>query len=126
MSANVTTLQTDGLDGQYRLLGDAITDYGIYMLDPDGHVSSWNSGANRFKGYTEAEILGEHFSRFYTPEDREARVPQRALATAANEGRFEAEGWRGWRTFLGSCRDRRHPRSRREAYRIRQDHPRPV
>lgn len=67
------------------------TDYAIYMLDTGGHVSSWNSGANRFKGYTEAEILGEHFSRFYTPEDREAGVPQRALATAAKDGRFEAE-----------------------------------
>ena len=63
-------------------------------LISDGHVSSWNSGANRFKGYTEAEILGQHFSRFYTPEDRQAGVPQRALSTAANEGRFEAEGWR--------------------------------
>ncbi|WP_428413479.1 PAS domain S-box protein [Pararhizobium sp.] len=94
MSADVTTLQTDGLDGRYRLLVDAITDYAIYMLDPEGHVSSWNSGANRFKGYTEAEILGEHFSRFYTPEDREAGIPQRALSTAENEGRFEAEGWR--------------------------------
>ncbi len=94
MSADVTTLQTDGLDGRYRLLVDAITDYAIYMLDPDGHVSSWNSGANRFKGYTEAEIMGEHFSRFYTLEDREAGVPQRALLTAATEGRFEAEGWR--------------------------------
>ncbi len=94
MSADVTTLQTDGLDGRYRLLIDAITDYAIYMLDPEGHVSSWNSGANRFKGYTEAEILGEHFSRFYTTEDREAGIPQRALSTAEDEGRFEAEGWR--------------------------------
>jgi PAS domain S-box-containing protein len=94
MSANVNTFQTYGLDGRYRLLVDAINDYAIYMLDPDGHVSSWNSGANRFKGYTEAEIMGEHFSRFYTPEDREAGVPQRALSTAAHEGRFEAEGWR--------------------------------
>lgn len=82
------------LDERYRILVDAITDYAIYMLDIGGHVSSWNSGAYRFKGYTEAEILGEHFSRFYTPEDTEAGIPQRALAVAAEEGRFEAEGWR--------------------------------
>ncbi|MDQ0323353.1 PAS domain S-box-containing protein [Pararhizobium capsulatum DSM 1112] len=94
MSADVTTFQAEALDGRYRLLVDAITDYAVYMLDPDGHVSSWNSGAKRFKGYTEAEILGEHFSRFYTPEDRQAGIPQQALATAAADGRFEAEGWR--------------------------------
>jgi PAS domain S-box-containing protein len=94
MSANLTALQADGLDGRYRLLVDAITDYAIYMLDPGGHVSSWNTGANRFKGYTEEEILGQHFSRFYTPEDREAGLPRRALATAEAEGRFESEGWR--------------------------------
>ncbi len=94
MSANLTARQADGLDGRYRVLVDAITDYAIYMLDPGGHVSSWNTGANRFKGYTEEEILGQHFSRFYTPEDREAGLPRRALATAEAEGRFESEGWR--------------------------------
>jgi PAS domain S-box-containing protein len=82
------------MEGRYRLLVDAITDYAIYMLDTDGHVSSWNAGAQRFKGYTESEILGEHFSRFYTPEELAAGVPTRALATAEAEGRFEAEGWR--------------------------------
>jgi PAS domain S-box-containing protein len=82
------------MEGRYRLLVDAITDYAIYMLDTDGHVSSWNAGAQRFKGYTESEILGEHFSRFYTPEELAAGVPTRALATAETEGRFEAEGWR--------------------------------
>ena len=76
------------------MLVDAIADYAIYMLDVSGHVASWNAGARRFKGYTEDEILGQHFSQFYTPEDRETGLPQRALATAANEGRFEAEGWR--------------------------------
>ncbi|MCB5203825.1 PAS domain S-box protein [Neorhizobium sp. T786] len=94
MTAYVSVLQSKALDDRYRVLVDAITDYAIYMLDITGHVSSWNSGANRFKGYTEAEILGEHFSRFYTPEDREAGMPQRALSVAATEGRFEAEGWR--------------------------------
>jgi PAS domain S-box-containing protein len=79
---------------RYRLLVDAIADYAIYMLDPGGHVVSWNAGARRFKGYEANEIIGQHISRFYTPEDRAAGVPARALATAATEGRFEAEGWR--------------------------------
>ena len=79
---------------RYRRLIDAITDYAIYMLDIDGFVTSWNPGARRFKGYEAAEILGQHFSRFYTPEDRAAGVPERALRTAATEGRFDTEGWR--------------------------------
>jgi PAS domain S-box-containing protein len=79
---------------RFQLLVDAVTDYAIYMLDPAGFVSSWNSGAQRFKGYQASEIIGEHFSRFYTPEDREAGVPARALATATRDNRFEAEGWR--------------------------------
>ncbi|WP_243372279.1 hybrid sensor histidine kinase/response regulator [Microvirga solisilvae] len=79
---------------RFQLLVDAVTDYAIYMLDPNGIIASWNSGAQRFKGYTESEILGEHFSRFYTDEDRATGLPQRALATAASEGKFEAEGWR--------------------------------
>ncbi|MCQ4260045.1 hybrid sensor histidine kinase/response regulator [Stutzerimonas stutzeri] len=79
---------------RYRLLVDAVTDYAIYMLDADGRVASWNPGAKRFKGYDEAEILGEHFSRFYSDEDRSSGLPQRALDTAVAEGRFEGEGWR--------------------------------
>src|SRR5688572_25149821 len=75
-------------DGRYRLLVDAITDYAIYMLDEEGHVSSWNAGAQRFKGYEPDEIIGRHFSQFYTPEDRAAGVPARALRTASEEGRF--------------------------------------
>jgi PAS domain S-box-containing protein len=94
MTAHVTTLQAASMEGRYRLLVDAITDYAIYMLDTEGHISSWNAGAHRFKGYTESEILGEHFSRFYTPEELAAGVPAKALATAEREGRFEAEGWR--------------------------------
>jgi len=78
---------------RYRLLVDAITDYAIYMLDADGRIASWNPGAQRFKGYEAWEILGDHFSRFYTNEDRLARVPERALQTAATEGRYESEGW---------------------------------
>nr|WP_064246770.1 PAS domain-containing sensor histidine kinase [Rhizobium leguminosarum]OAP95523.1 hybrid sensor histidine kinase/response regulator [Rhizobium leguminosarum] len=81
-------------EGRFRLLVDAITDYAIYMLSPEGIVTSWNTGAQRFKGYKPSEILGEHFSRFYLDEDRAAGVPERALATAAADGRFEGEGWR--------------------------------
>ena len=84
--------QTD--EGRYRLLVEAVTDYAIYMLDPAGVVSSWNPGARRFKGYEAAEIIGEHFSRFYTPEDRDIGMPQTALDIAAREGKFEGEGWR--------------------------------
>ncbi|MBV8849849.1 MAG: PAS domain S-box protein [Methylobacteriaceae bacterium] len=81
-------------DARYRLLVESVTDYAIYMLDPTGIVSSWNAGAQRFKGYKPPEILGQHFSRFYTDEDRAAGLPQHALQTAAIEGRFEHEGWR--------------------------------
>jgi PAS domain S-box-containing protein len=78
----------------FRLLVDAVVDYAIYMLDPNGIVSSWNSGAQRIKGYRKDEIVGEHFSRFYTAEDRAAGVPERALAQAAAGTPYQAEGWR--------------------------------
>ncbi|CAL8480645.1 PAS domain S-box protein [Caballeronia sp. S22] len=78
----------------FRLLVQGVTDYAVFMLSPDGHVTSWNSGARRIKGYTEGEIIGSHFSRFYTPDDVAAGVPFRGLETARREGRFEAEGWR--------------------------------
>lgn len=79
---------------RYKLLVEAVLDYAIFLLDPDGLVASWNSGAQRFKGYGASEIVGQYFSRFYTEEDRIAGVPERALAIAASAGRFEAEGWR--------------------------------
>ncbi|WP_457817394.1 PAS domain-containing protein, partial [Staphylococcus aureus] len=60
----------------------------------DGIITSWNPGAQRFKGYRSDEIIGQHFSRFYSAEDRAAGVPERALKTALSEGKFEAEGWR--------------------------------
>ncbi len=84
----------DGDEGLDRLLIGAVTDYAIYMLDRNGIVSSWNPGARRFKGYERAEIIGQHFSRFYTEEDRARGQPQRALDTAAREGKFEGEGLR--------------------------------
>ena len=79
---------------QFRMLVQGVTDYAIYMLDPEGRITNWNAGAQRIKGYSEAEIIGSHFSQFYTPEDREDGVPAHALHTARTEGRFEAEGWR--------------------------------
>ena len=79
---------------KFELLVQSVTDYAIYMLDPEGRVTSWNAGARRFKGYEPDEIIGEHFSRFYTPEEREQEIPRIALETAEREGRFEAEGWR--------------------------------
>ena len=77
-----------------QLLLDAVHDYAIYLLDADGFVASWNAGAQRFKGYVADEIIGEHFSRFYTAEDRASGFPGRALRIAAEQGKFEAEGWR--------------------------------
>ncbi|HBR44480.1 MAG TPA: hybrid sensor histidine kinase/response regulator, partial [Afipia sp.] len=81
-------------EGRYRLLVEAVTDYAIYMLDPEGRVTSWNPGAQRFKGYTHDEIIGRHFSQFYGEEDRKAGLPARALEISAREGKFENEGWR--------------------------------
>lgn len=80
--------------GRYRILVEAITDYAVYLLDPDGKIASWNAGAQRMYGYTSAEIVGPNFSKFYTTEDQAAGLPQAALAAAANTGKFEAEGFR--------------------------------
>ena len=79
---------------QYEQLVNSIIDYAIFMLSPEGVVTSWNLGAQRIKGYTPEEILGEHSSRFYTEQDRADGVPEQALETARREGRYEAEGWR--------------------------------
>jgi len=79
---------------RFRLLVSGVTDYAILMLDPRGMVSSWNEGAQRIKGYSAAEILGSHISRFYPPGEASAGVPDKLLETAANVGRAEAEGWR--------------------------------
>jgi PAS domain S-box-containing protein len=81
-------------DRRLDLMLRAIKDYAIYMLDRDGYIISWNTGAQRFKGYTADEIIGQHFSRFYTEEDRQGGLPQRALTIAATTGTYEAEGWR--------------------------------
>jgi len=78
----------------FRLLVLGVTDYAICMLDPEGCVINWNAGAERIKGYKATQIIGKHFSIFYTPEDREAGLPAKALATARREKHFLAEGWR--------------------------------
>jgi PAS domain S-box-containing protein len=77
-----------------RLFIASVTDYAIYMLSPEGNVVSWNAGAERFKGYKADEIIGQHFSRFYSPEDQATDLPRRALQIALDTGKFEAEGWR--------------------------------
>ena len=79
---------------RFELLVQSVTDYAIYMLDPEGRVTSWNAGARRFKGYEADEIIGQHFSRFYTSEEQAQEIPRIALETAEREGRFEIEGWR--------------------------------
>ncbi|AQV98019.1 hybrid sensor histidine kinase/response regulator [Cupriavidus necator] len=81
-------------DTPYRTLVEAIQDYAIFTLDVDGHVSSWNKGAARIKGYKREEILGKHFSRFYTPDAVARHWPEAELKAAAEQGRFEDEGWR--------------------------------
>jgi PAS domain S-box-containing protein len=83
-----------GVEDRFQLMVKAVTDYAIYMLDPNGFITSWNAGGERAKGYAEAEIIGQHFSRFFTAEDRAAGKPERALQTARETGRFEDEGWR--------------------------------
>ncbi len=99
-SAEATTAASDvTADWQHRetsfaLLVGSIIDYAVFMLDPNGIISNWNAGAERIKGYRAEEIIGAHFSRFYTPEDRAEGVPAMALATAKRDGRYSAEGWR--------------------------------
>ncbi len=79
---------------QFRLLVDGVTDYALYMLDPEGKVASWNAGGQRIKGYAPEEIIGQHFSRFYTPVDQAEGKPARALSIAETTGRYEEESWR--------------------------------
>ena len=79
---------------QFKILVQGVTDYAIYMLDLQGNVITWNTGAQRIKGYPPSEIIGQHFSRFYTQEDLDLDLPNMALETAVEQGRFENEGWR--------------------------------
>jgi PAS domain S-box-containing protein len=97
----ITPIRNSGLADQikhggriYELMVDSVRDYAIFMLDPDGHVASWNKGAQRIKGYTADEIIGRHFSTFYPPEDIASGKPGRELKIAARQGKFEEEGIR--------------------------------
>jgi PAS domain S-box-containing protein len=94
MNTRISDKQSMSDEQRVQYLVSGISDYAIYMLDTAGFVSSWNAGAQRFKGYLAHEVLGQHFSRFHTPEDQAAGMPARALAVALAEGKFEAEGWR--------------------------------
>ncbi len=114
-------------DGRYRRLIEAVTDYAIYMLDSTGIVSSWNPGAQRFKGYTPSEIIGQHFSRFYTEDDSEAGDS----GARARDGRADGEvrkrrlaGPQGRLPLLGPCRHRSDPQRGRRHHRLCQDHAR--
>jgi PAS domain S-box-containing protein len=79
---------------QFSILVQSVKDFAIYMLDEAGHITSWNRGAERIKGYTRDEIIGQHFSRFYTDFDRNSDLPTKALRQAAADGKFQGEGWR--------------------------------
>jgi PAS domain S-box-containing protein len=92
LAKSITTLQDT--ERRFSLLVAAVTDYAIFMLNPSGHVVNWNPGAQRIKGYSREEIIGQHFSIFYTPEDIRDKIPEKALATAARTGKFETERWR--------------------------------
>ena len=112
---------------QFRLLVSAVTDYAIYMLDPNGIVVSWNAGAEKIKGYGADEIIGSHFSKFYTEEDRAAGKPARALYTSTHDGRFEGEGCassQGRHPVLGKRRHRPYSRRKRPTRWLCQDHAR--
>ena len=87
-----TPLLAPGSDQLFRILVEGVTDYAIFLLDTAGRVATWNSGAERIKGYKPDEIIGSHFSRFYSEADRLASVPDRALRTAIETGRFETQG----------------------------------
>jgi PAS domain S-box-containing protein len=89
-----STTKLEDTERRFRILVEGVTDYAIFMLDPEGIVTNWNLGAQRIKGYSREEIIGQHFSRFYTEQDRQNRVPHQALETAASTGKCEMEGWR--------------------------------
>src|SRR5687768_17877882 len=84
----------DALEGKLQLLIEAVVDYGIFVLDPEGFILSWNTGAQKLKGYTAEEIIGKHFSTFYSPEAIARGWPQEELRRAVRDGRVEDEGWR--------------------------------
>lgn len=93
-TSRILELEETVVERSFELLVESVTNYAIYMLDTTGQIVSWNSGARRIKGYESSEIIGNHFSRFYSEDDRAADIPMRGLRIAAQEGRQETEGWR--------------------------------
>jgi PAS domain S-box-containing protein len=114
------TIENLPTDRRLELLVEAVVDYALYLLNPQGRIVSWNPGASRLKGYEAEEIIGRDFAAFFSPEDRERGIPQIALSTAAKTGRFESEGWRvrkdGSRFWARSAR--RHSRAKRRTARF--------
>ncbi len=113
---------------RFRLIIEGVEDYAIFLLDPTGHVQSWNKGAERIKGYREPEIIGKHFSIFYPPEALDVDWPAKELREAERAGRFEDEGWRlqeGRHALLGQRGDHGAARRGRHAARLLEDHARP-
>ncbi len=94
MNTSLTSRPDSSLEQRLQLLIEAVTDYGIFLLDPEGHIASWNSGAQKLKGWRRDEILGQHFSIFYPPDAKASGWPQEELRLAQARGRFEDEGWR--------------------------------
>ena len=94
MQQNQHSIASIGSGERYRLFVEAVKDYAIYTLDPQGKITHWNQGAERIHGWTAAEIVGQSFSAFFTTEDRADGKPEQELKIASQEGRFEAEGWR--------------------------------
>lgn len=90
----VAEQQLRASEERFRMLVSGVRDYAIFLLDPEGHIVTWNAGAERIKGYTADQIVGEHFSRFYPPEDLAAGKTEMELEVAAREGKYEEEGWR--------------------------------
>ena len=91
---HLTEQQLRESEERFRLLVDSTLDYAIFMLDPEGHIASWNPGAQRIKGYSADDVIGRHFSAFYTPDAVASGWPDYELRQAARDGRFEDEGWR--------------------------------
>ena len=92
LAASVANLEAS--ERRFRMLVESVTDYAIFMLDPAGNIVNWNLSAERIKGYKAEEIIGRHYSVFYTEADRQRRLPEQAIATATRTGKFESEGWR--------------------------------
>lgn len=88
------SVKSPAAEERFKLLVESVKDYGIFMLDPTGHINSWNEGAQRIKGYKAKDIIGKHFSVFYTDEDRNRKHPENELKVATKTGRYEDEGWR--------------------------------